>query len=442
MPYYPESKYSKPKSAGLGEFVDQKTQKEYRGFFVKTFDNKYFAGKSPMETGIELQKVKHHQLGLDEGIPVLFGILAGSLGGFFKKKPTKSEKENGVAKRYFVQDMNNNKIVETDKVSYMQTKNNVPNRIFAEVDWIIKGPADDRIVNGYPFEGAESKNKKTILALENTMPGISTFITDYKHLVEEPVIAQKQEPVTYTVTVEDQNTQLDQSRKARFDKRSDIVFPSASIFAKPTTTVTVPTIITDGLILHLDAGNMASYPGAGTIWTDLSGNGNNGTLINGPTFDSANGGSVVFDGVNDQVTLAGVTVSTTSTINIWVYPIPSSGNYGTLLTQGASYGIWYRGGTQKVSSYYTTDHLTTQTLTENQWNNLAIVNNGGNLSFYINNILDSSTYTSAVSFTANTIGNDPTSEIFKGKISNIQVYNRVLTPAEITYNYNTIKTRY
>jgi hypothetical protein len=56
-------------------------------------------------------------------------------------------------------------------------------------------------------------------------------------------------------------------------------------------------IITDGLVLLLDAANSKSYPGTGTTWTDLSRSGNNGTLINGPTFNSGNGGSIVFDGV-------------------------------------------------------------------------------------------------------------------------------------------------
>jgi prepilin-type N-terminal cleavage/methylation domain-containing protein len=63
-------------------------------------------------------------------------------------------------------------------------------------------------------------------------------------------------------------------------------------------------IVTDGLVLHLDAGNLASYPGTGNTWFDLSGNGNNGTLfpsIGGPTYNSANGGSFSFDGVNDFV---------------------------------------------------------------------------------------------------------------------------------------------
>ena len=64
-----------------------------------------------------------------------------------------------------------------------------------------------------------------------------------------------------------------------------------------------PRIVTDGLVLCLDAGNTKSYPGSGTTWTDLSGRRNNGTLTNGPTFDSANGGSIVFDGTNDTVSI-------------------------------------------------------------------------------------------------------------------------------------------
>jgi hypothetical protein len=62
-----------------------------------------------------------------------------------------------------------------------------------------------------------------------------------------------------------------------------------------------PRTITDGLVLCLDAANSKSYPGSGTTWTDLSGLGNTGTLTNGPTYSSANGGSLVFDGVNDYV---------------------------------------------------------------------------------------------------------------------------------------------
>jgi hypothetical protein len=81
-----------------------------------------------------------------------------------------------------------------------------------------------------------------------------------------------------------------------------------------------PRIVTDGLVLALDAANSLSYPGSGTTWTDLSGKGNNGTLVNGPTFDQANGGSIVFDGTDDYVNLPDGLLSGTGDFTIiqWV----------------------------------------------------------------------------------------------------------------------------
>ena len=61
------------------------------------------------------------------------------------------------------------------------------------------------------------------------------------------------------------------------------------------------TIIPDGLILHLDAANTKSYPGSGTVWKDLSGNGRDGTLIDGVGYSTDNGGTLVFDGTDDYV---------------------------------------------------------------------------------------------------------------------------------------------
>ena len=60
-------------------------------------------------------------------------------------------------------------------------------------------------------------------------------------------------------------------------------------------------IVTDGLKLWLDASNPASYPGGGTTWYDLSGNGNNGTMVNGVAYNSANGGVMILDGIDDKI---------------------------------------------------------------------------------------------------------------------------------------------
>jgi hypothetical protein len=83
-------------------------------------------------------------------------------------------------------------------------------------------------------------------------------------------------------------------------------------------------IVTNGLVLALDAAKKDSYPGSGTLWRDISGNGNNGTLTNGPTFNSGNGGSIVFDGVNDYVQYETsldpyISGNRDFTIELWVY---------------------------------------------------------------------------------------------------------------------------
>ena len=58
-------------------------------------------------------------------------------------------------------------------------------------------------------------------------------------------------------------------------------------------------VVTDNMVVYLDAGNNSSYSGSGTSWNDVSGNSNNFTLVNGPTYSSSDGGAIVFDGTND-----------------------------------------------------------------------------------------------------------------------------------------------
>ena len=109
-------------------------------------------------------------------------------------------------------------IVETDKDTFQRAQQELTDRNLAQVYWLIKGPADDKEINGYLFEGAATKNKNTIQALEKTIPGISTFVTDYSFLVEDPV--QNQELYTDTVIQTDPTTQLDNDRKANFDLKN------------------------------------------------------------------------------------------------------------------------------------------------------------------------------------------------------------------------------
>lgn len=213
--YQPKTRVSKPKNTGGGEFIEKKSLKNYKGKYVEDFTGKFYAGSKIEDNGVELEKIKTGALSGAKARAL--GLLAIALRGFFKKKPSQSDLDKGTTKRYFVQDKNDNKIVETDKDLYQQARKLLINKQFAEVEWDMKGPAQDRIINGYPFEGAASKNKKAIHALEKQMPGISTFITDYAYLVQEPVVIQPQDLTTQTFIEKDHNQQVQEDRKANFD---------------------------------------------------------------------------------------------------------------------------------------------------------------------------------------------------------------------------------
>lgn len=106
-----------------------------------------------------------------------------------------------------------------------------------------------------------------------------------------------------------------------------------------------PNIVLDGLVLNLDAGNVKSYVSGSTTWNDISRSGNNGTLINGPTFNTGSGGSIIFDGVNDFVSVNSgssainppTAVTVTSFFNISSY----GANFAPLVFKQNNYSGFY-----------------------------------------------------------------------------------------------------
>ena len=217
----------------------------------------------------------------------------------------------------------------------------------------------------------------------------------------------------------------------------------------------------NGLVLCLDAANSKSYPGSGTVWTDLSGRGNNGTLTNGPTYSSANFGSIVFDGVDDGVQLPGTNFSLNQmTISSWNF----SSNYnqngfmfekttnGTVNTQYSLFfngdnTIYYR--TKAVSTEDLTVNTTTAGVVNNQWNNVVATFDGTIKRIYVNGVLRATSTTLSGTVTQNTTGaafigiyGNFAGYPFNGRISNTTIYNRALTASEITQNYNALKSRY
>jgi hypothetical protein len=208
-------------------------------------------------------------------------------------------------------------------------------------------------------------------------------------------------------------------------------------------------IVTDGLVLSLDAADRNSYVSGSLVWNDVSGNNNNGTLTNGPTFNSGSGGSIVFDGVNDYITInngLGVNVLNAYTVFIWV----KFNSYNTVLL--GSDGFYDSGYPLYVASlndlYISTNEGFTFTnlanLTLNNWTYLTVVRNNRTIIWYKNGIyLDTKTLNSDNGNVIKGIGayNDGTFSL-NGNIANVQIYNRVLSTQEVLQNYNAQKSRF
>jgi len=206
-----------------------------------------------------------------------------------------------------------------------------------------------------------------------------------------------------------------------------------------------PRIVTDGLVLSLDAADKNSYPGSGTVWTDLSGNGYTGTLTNSPTFNSANSGFFTFNGTNQYTTTTysqpAYDTATSFTWNIWVNP-GTAGNLDSPIIGNRTGATWTKLTRNKFE--YAAALLIDNSLIANVWQNICIVKNGTNFSYYKNNIVITTATSSATQVSRPFFvgGDNGFSEYFGGSIANVQVYNRALSATEIAQNYNAIKSRF
>ena len=221
-----------------------------------------------------------------------------------------------------------------------------------------------------------------------------------------------------------------------------------------------PDIVTDGLVLHLDAADRNSYPGTGSTWYDLSGNGNNGTLTNGPTFSSANAGALVFDGVDDSIQTSSFTpMLTNKTLSGWVQlgSITQQGgglinlqtNNGTTFdaivynetNQGWGFGSngFVRTGWSGVKETSTTEWVYMAATYENL--NYKMYRNG-NLIFTLTSFNVLNYNFSSKSLIGYRHTGATANGLLNAKISQASIYNRALDESEILQNYNATKGRY
>ena len=231
-----------------------------------------------------------------------------------------------------------------------------------------------------------------------------------------------------------------------------------------------PNIIEDGLVLALDASDKNSYPGSGTTWKNLAGT-TTGSLTNGPTFSSTNGGLIVFDGVNDYIVLPSQ--------NDAQLPLTGFGSFTGADTNAYSLEMWIK--TSQIAGsvsfeapgliardngdiycnltlyngyvYFTrydnawlSNLKSTTMVSNNVWHQIVYVNNTNETgSIYIDGISEV-TGPSALSgtnyFSPDNIGLGYSGRYYSGSMANIKFYDKSLNATEILQNYNALKSRF
>lgn len=242
-----------------------------------------------------------------------------------------------------------------------------------------------------------------------------------------------------------------------------------------------PNIVTDGLFVCLDAANTKSYPGNGNTWSDLSRFGNNGLLVNGPSFSSENGGSIVFDGANDYIRIGSANGNVTNTnfawtpsgignnsftVDFWIKssddgyyvskPWHGSGEYNYFIRNSGNFTyIRINMGNQSNGSFFN------NTLYDlNVWTHYAFVVTPTQMGLYRNsspiipmfnhgvtNNNPNSPGNTNIPMTLMTIfpygdGVTQPSIYNTGNLSQFRFYNKALSSEEVIQNYNATKTRF
>ena len=230
-----------------------------------------------------------------------------------------------------------------------------------------------------------------------------------------------------------------------------------------------PQIVRNGLVLALDAADKNSYPGTGTTWTDLSGNGYNGTLTNSPTFSNSNGGSIIFDGTNDYTsTSLDLSWNNTNSVSIsmWIKTgnlsqskgFLGTGNFEWQFRQGQYAGAnsdlvfvyWdnsgghTNGSIPSMSGFFDDTNWKHLTMTWNNSNSTILFYKNGSQIFsqVYGNPSVNRVSSELMQIGGNVYSWDGVGAYWNGSFSNIQTYNRTLSATEVLQNYNATKTRF
>ena len=209
-----------------------------------------------------------------------------------------------------------------------------------------------------------------------------------------------------------------------------------------------PNLVTDGLILYLDAANTRSYPGSGTTWSDLSSNGTDATLVNNT---GLSGGHMSFDGADDYVSVTPASAGTSWTFSAWAQSDVNNSAWHDLWHEESGHrhtmalvtstGVWM---------FYDNGYrYSTFTLTDTNWHNYVVTQTGTAVSFYV----DGTAYGTSTSAGWQLGGDDavisryPVSggsilEEWDGFIDIIMIHSQPLSAAEVLQNFDAHKGRF
>ena len=213
-------------------------------------------------------------------------------------------------------------------------------------------------------------------------------------------------------------------------------------------------IITNNLVLHLDAGNSSSYSGSGTTWSDLSGSSNDATLTNGITYSSDNGGVLDLNGTSDYIITGSDMFNANSnfTFSIWFNSDDFSEQkaFAADVNNSQCLFLRYNSGIQVVNSNTAVlGSFSSSTLSTNTWYNITFTKSSTTYTLYINGSSVSSLYGISHSFThsPDTIGANHNTggggkNFFNGKISKVLAYSTALSASDVQQNFDATRVRY
>jgi hypothetical protein len=216
-------------------------------------------------------------------------------------------------------------------------------------------------------------------------------------------------------------------------------------------------VIDTGLICHLDAGDINSYVGSGTTWTDLSSYGNNVTIIGSPGWTTV-GGRTAFNLTADGHYMQGNSrtgfPTTSLTLEAWIYPAASeltAGDRGTIIVAngGSAAYMSITKDTMKQSNYWYSHtpegyHESTSAVSRGGWHHFCCVWDNTNVHQWTDGNYGKVFGVTGTSTSNPTwiIGRESSGRQFSGGIAVIKIYNRALAGAEVLSNFNALKGRF